>query len=172
MRSALSTQWWSKVCLGWQIKGRRVPLLTNEAAARLDWPMRGWGLPWLTNERLRSALADKLEAEVSLGRPLKDCGLPWLMRGWGLPWLTNERLSSALADQWDVVACFGWPTKRRRLSLAGAEGSACEGKRFHGVPNLVEEFGHGGHAREMTPKKWHHSSFYSGIWKLQKTYLW
>jgi hypothetical protein len=45
-------------------------------------------------------------------------------------------------------------TKERlhRLSLAGAEGSPCEGKRFHGVPDLVEEFGHGGHAREMTPK--------------------
>jgi hypothetical protein len=54
------------------------------------------------------------------------------MRGRVLLWLTNERLD--------------------RLSLAGAEGSACEGKRFHRVPYFVEEFGHGGHAREMTPK--------------------
>jgi hypothetical protein len=66
------------------------------------------------------------------------------MRDEDLHCLTNERLRSAPADN----------DRLDRLSLAGAEGSACEGKRFHGVPDLVEEFGHGGHARKMTPKSY------------------
>ncbi len=98
-------------------------------------------MSWLTNKRQRGALltnerlgVDQWQTGVSPDQWEAVFCPGWPMRGWVLLWLTNERLL--------------------RLSLAGAEGSACEGKRFHGVPDLVEEFGHGGHAREMTPKNY------------------
>ena len=37
------------------------------------------------------------------------------------------------------------------LTLAGADGPASQCERLHHVPHLVEELGHGGHAREVTP---------------------
>ncbi len=132
--------------------------------------MRGCGLPWPTNERLRSPLTnERLRSAVAGQWEAKFCP-GWPMRYRVLPCLTNERLPSALADKWETKISTVWPmrgwgrlrlTNERldRLSLAGAEGSACEGKRFHGVPDLVEEFCHRRHAREMTPKKWHHLSF-------------
>jgi hypothetical protein len=153
----------SKVCLGWQIKGRRLSAYQWEAEACLDWPMRGWGLPWLTNEKL-SSKGRRLTAYQ-----LHYITLTNLWQRWAL--LTDERPSSAVADQWEAEFCPGWPMRdcMHRLSLAGAEWSSCEGKRFHGVPDLVEEFCHGGHAREMTPKN---DIIQIWIWKQQKAYLW